>query len=255
MIIRMPSSTPRLDPFPNVHTIILSGASLASSPYLIPLFTLTNDAFSYSHSESVAGKEYLPKSMGRYRQPTDIFDELGPEGFCMLAFEDAESTEIIGTISARPFNAQRVEKGEKNHARFLFKRAPSTHATTLRNGRDATEKAGKVQEVEQALLDPDIENWELLASVVTFRVKGMGLASKLMEMCIDELRRMSLIKYRDRGGQGEVKMGLYLSTMKELNEEYYLKRGWVTTAENKIEKGVMGSRDGFSVAEMVRITR
>ena len=251
----MPSSTPRVDPFPNAHTIILSAASLVNSPYLLRLFTLTNDAFSYSHSESIPGREYLPKSMGRYRQPTDIFDELGPEGFCMLAFENAEGTEIIGTISARPFNAQRVEKGEKNHARFLFKRAPSAPTTTIRNGREATEQAGKAQEVEQALLDPDIENWELLASVVTFRVKGKGLASKMMEMCIDELRRRSFVKYQDRGGQGEVKLGLYLSTMKELNEEYYLKRGWVTTAEKKIDKGVMGSRDGFSVAEMVRIAR
>ena len=53
-------------------------------------------------------------------------------------------------------------------------------------------------------------------------------------------------------GKGKGKVMLMLSTMLELNESYHLKRGFVSTAVRRFEKGTVGSRDGFGVVEMMR---
>lgn len=54
-----------------------------------------------------------------------------------------------------------------------------------------------------------------------------------------------------RRGKGEVL--LMLSSLQELNENYYKKRGWETSGVRRFEKGTMGSRDGFGVVEMMRV--
>lgn len=44
-----------------------------------------------------------------------------------------------------------------------------------------------------------------------------------------------------------------LSSMQELNETYYAKRGWTTTGVRRFQPGTMGSRDGFGVVEIMKI--
>ncbi len=44
-----------------------------------------------------------------------------------------------------------------------------------------------------------------------------------------------------------------LSTMQDVNETYYLKRGFKTMDVKTFPPGTQGSRDGFSVAEMVKV--
>lgn len=50
------------------------------------------------------------------------------------------------------------------------------------------------------------------------------------------------------------KTDLVIATMKELNEVYYQKRGFVT-GEKRFEKGVGGGEVGFSVGERKRTIR
>jgi hypothetical protein len=58
------------------------------------------------------------------------------------------------------------------------------------------------------------------------------------------------IRRRTKGNGKEVH--IILSTLKEANFKYYLKRGYTMTAEKKFEPGFHGSRDGFSVVEMAK---
>lgn len=171
-----------------------------------------------------------------------MLSELGPSGFCLIAFSDSE---IIGTISAKPFEESKAEPAvaPDGHPRLLFKRPPPV---------------SREQEVmRQGAEDEDGERWELLASAVALRVKGMGVASVLADNCVEEIRRM--VREGERNGEGEVngerdeKVILYLSTLQELNEEYYQKRGWRSTGVRRFEAGTAGSRDGFGVVEMVKV--
>ena len=56
------------------------------------------------------------------------------------------------------------------------------------------------------------------------------------------------------GGEKKKQIVLYLSTMQELNEGYYLRRGWTTTGLRRFDGGdVPGSPDGFGIVEMVKV--
>lgn len=89
-------------------------------------------------------------------------------------------------------------------------------------------------------------------------LQGRGLASQLMNLTIDEIKR------RCRSGSqstpsspskeiADGKVILLISVMKDVYEAYYLKRGWTTTATKEIQPGMMGSQDGFSVVDMCMI--
>lgn len=78
-----------------------------------------------------------------------------------------------------------------------------------------------------------------------------------MEMTVRENRRRvaaESVVLEEDGWVGERgKIVLLLSTMQELNEGYYAKRGWKATVLRRFPPGTMGSRDGFGVIEMMKI--
>ena len=202
-----------------------------------------------------------------------------------------EGGRVVGTASARPWGEKEgkdkgaevgsvermvVQNGESDKekpphetnyddASKLFKRQPST-----------------THESEQ---HPGMPKWEILVTVVAPELQGRGLAALLAEKTEGEIRRRVKVeraaragraKGVDEGERGEGgervegdrgavnwneqgkdkedgKIMLLLSTMQELNEHYYAKRGWVTTGVQRFGPGTMGSRDGFGVVEMGRV--
>jgi len=163
-----------------------------------------------------------------------MLDELGPSGFSFIQFAAGEGSQIIGTASAKPFTESKAGAPTDGHHRLLFKRPPPTEDS------QAGKMAGELDN-ERA------ERWEVLIMAVDPQLQGQGIAGALMEMVVVEIRR------RVAEGGKEGKIVLMLSAMQELNEGYYLKRGWSTTGKRRFERGTMGSRDGFSVVEMVKI--
>ncbi len=93
--------------------------------------------------------------------------------------------------------------------------------------------------------------------VVDPSLQGRGLATQLTNLTIDEIKRRCGSDLHpppsnpSKASQKD-KITLLLSTMKDLNENYYLKRGWTTTDTRSFPPGTMGSRDGFSVVEMCK---
>lgn len=86
-------------------------------------------------------------------------------------------------------------------------------------------------------------------------LQGRGLAKQLMDITVEEIRTRVA---RSGGGLSEeegvgAQILLLLSTMQELNETYYAKRGWTTTGLRRFPPGTSGSRDGFGVVEMMKI--
>ena len=222
----------------------LSGAALASSPFLPALVPFINTAFQKVH---VSGsKEYLPASIKRLQHTDHLLDTLGPDGFTILitqpepaaansdsdsSHNDLDTSKVIATVSAIPFKAvSSIHATETNH---VFTRAAPTEP-----------------------LPPGLQQWELKLMVVDSSVQKQGLASKMLGLVTEEVRRRAEVVARERRENGADMEGeevhLIFSTLKENNYEFYIKRGFVMTEEKKVEPGTLGSRDGFTVVEMMK---
>lgn len=245
---------PRIPQFPtstvgpssrNRQTFILSPSALSTSHHLRPLASLVNKSFSHSAVHGCPGKEFLPPSGRRLESPQQLVQEIGPDGFCVILLEDEQGGRVIGTASAKPYSHTKEGTVHGNEVNMMFKRQPVAVIAT--NGTAPTEA-------------PDTDHlaseWEILAMAVDVDMQGQGIAGTLMESTVQEVRTRAAAASAaadDWEGEHSPKIVLMLSTMQELNERYYTKRGWTTTAVRRFEPGTANSRDGFGVAEMVKV--
>ena len=187
---------------------------------------------------------------------------------------------IIGTASAKPYqipSSKSPSPSSSADTAILPITAPPTPV-------DATSLFKRQPGAPESLAAyADLPKWEILVTVVDPALQGRGLAGKLMDITVAEIRRRvkeqenssnagagvpngapgdsetvednTGVRNSDPHHQAEQQgqIWLLLSTMQELNEKYYAKRGWVTTASRQFEKGTMGSRDGFGVVEMRKV--
>jgi len=161
-------------------------------------------------------------------------------------FRSPGGQRVIGTASAKPYTVAKTDgKEPTDGVHLLFKRVPAP----------------------QTDVDDGTPQWECLSMVIDPTLQGRGLATQLMNLTVDEIKRrggsglrdpsatrdMSEAKASD-GTNDEKKKELMLplSTMKDLNEGYYAKRGWTATATKEFPKGTRGSRDGFRIVEMFK---
>lgn len=256
---------------PLAHSTIelYTPSSLHQSPKLPALFNLINHAFNFSAHKD--GRNILPPSETlRLQSHEQLGNEVGPDGFILLVlsnpsedcaanaaggFRAPDGQRIIGTASAKPYVPTKpgFESGDAAH--LLFKRPPPAAATE----------------------DNGLPSWELLAMVVDPTLQGGGIATQLMNLTIDEIKRRSSSALQGRTqstaseqkdsapsmGQGEDKaeqqnsdrgqVTLLLSTVKEINESFYARRGWTTTDIRAFPPGTSGSRTGFSIVEMFQV--
>jgi len=216
-------------------TLILPSPSLSQSPHLPALAALLNRTFTHTHVHG-AGYEILPASVGRLQKPEQLASELGDEGFCIIAFSAAVGGRMVGTASAKPYHAEKAREGAGGEVNLMFKRPPA-----------ANKESGKA--VTVAKDDEELPAWELLAMAVEPELQGKGISTQLLELTLDEIKR----RVAERGESVEGPTRVLVSTMKELTEGYYQKKGWETTEERRFAPGTAGSGTGFAVVEMVRI--
>jgi GNAT superfamily N-acetyltransferase len=215
-------------------TLILPCPSLSQSPHLPALAALLNRTFTHTHVHG-AGYEILPASVGRLQKPEQLASELGSEGFCIIAFSAAAGGRMVGTASAKPYHADKAREGAGGEVNLIFKRP----AAAKGGG-----KAVAVVEDEEGL-----PAWELLAMAVEPELQGKGISSQLLEVTLEEIKR----RVAEGGERVEGTTRVLVSTMKELTEGYYHKKGWETTEERRFPPGTAGSGTGFTVVEMVRM--
>ena len=185
-----------------------------------------------------------------------------------VLFRSPNGQRVIGTASARPHTITKEGKGIVNPTISLFKRSSLAPDSAQTND------------------DDGIPQWEILASAVDPTLQGRGLGTQLMNLTIDEIKRRCGSGLRDpsvaaseasqsrnqeasgtildRGettpdginGLGAKKENkeviLLLSTMQQLNEQYYTMRGWTATQTKHFPPGTRGSQDGFSIVEMCK---
>ncbi|KAL9603533.1 MAG: hypothetical protein Q9179_002150 [Wetmoreana sp. 5 TL-2023] len=215
-------------------TRLLSSPSLSASPYFPDLVNVINRAFSHSHVHG-AGYEIFPSALKRLWKPEQLGAELGSEGFCIIAFSsegDGGHGRLVGTASAKPYHAQKAREGAGGELNLMFKRSVANKVVDSSETRD-----------EEAL-----PTWELLAMAVEPDLQGQGISTQLLGLALEEIKRR--VAAETRIAKNGVR--IFISTMKELNEEYYLKKGWMTTDERRFPRGIAGSTNAFTIVDMVR---
>ena len=251
-----------------IRTLLLSPVSLNASLHLPALFKLINHCFNVSHNSK--GRSLLPSSpTSRLKTHNQLSEEIGPDAFTIIMLAQDTSTQVrgeeigkregdgdtvIATASAKPYvppEPYNNEAGIGETSEKLFKRQP---------GGDKAFAAYA-----------ELPKWEILCMCVEPTLQGRGIAGQLMGLTVEEIKRRVVegtgeaqeskmgqknVYGEDRNGTKEKAKGevlLMLSSMQELNESYYAKRGWQTTGVRRFPPGTLGSRDGFGVVEMMKV--
>ena len=237
-------------PVPSTTLRTYSITSLeADHAHLLPqLTTLINLCYSVSHTSSAHGI-LLPYSSKRLQTDTSLIGEVGKDAFVLvLSIQNSEGQEEpIATATAKPFKElgpTDLVQGNELLKHFKRRAAAPTSASLKANqnlgsssGPDTVTSPGQVT---------DAPKWEIVCNVVHPHYQKRGIAAQMFDALVKEIRTRE-------SESGQRRIHFVITTMKELNENYYQKRGFVTTREQRFDKGVGGSEVGFSVVEMEKI--
>ena len=255
----MAPSSPSLQ----TKSLMLSPADLAQSPHSPALLELVNYSFRQSFISARNGGLLPPTSTTRLHSLHQLCSELGPDGFTVLMFSSDvpqhERTEglftgnedgaiLIATASAKPYaHTHLTGKEHDGKMHSLFHRPPPDR----RNLKADADADGGGDEA-----DGGWPRWEGFALAVHPNLQRRGIASKLVNQVLAEIRlRVSASTSRTPSlGKKETvakrNIILMTSTTLELNEPLFRNVGFTTIDVRRYEPGTLGSRDGFSVADM-----
>ncbi|KAG8987581.1 hypothetical protein FRB94_002612 [Tulasnella sp. JGI-2019a] len=244
---------PTLTPGPEINSqpsviSLLTPEQLKHYPYLTELRLLVNAAFESNHSGPTSN--YLfPSTAQRHETNAQLLAGLGSDFFTYIIsspIPDNGAPRIYASASGRVCIPQENQSDERpKELQFL----QQTKAIDLEEN----------------------EVWELRMLVVDPTLHKQGLASLLMKAVETEVvkrsmeKRPQLSKVASNGmtgnGNGDVlknkeppirKLILKLGTCREVNEAYYLRRGFVTTGIVQMPKGVYGASRAWEACSMQR---
>ncbi|KAL8655296.1 MAG: hypothetical protein Q9210_000964 [Variospora velana] len=245
------TSTPNERSLPSSNLRLYSTKSLQEdhADLLFSLTALINLCYSVGHTSSPYGI-LLPYSSKRLPTRASLVGEVGEEGFVLiLSIETLEGAQVpIASASAKPFKElgyHEVMQESELLTNFKRKAAAPVLDPASSSGVIKDLGSGDIREPVNALrADTALPKWEILCNVVHPDYQKRGIADEMYNALIAEIRRREPEPKR---------IHLVITTMKELREAYYQKRGYVTTGEKRFGKGVGGSEVGFSVVEMEKI--
>lgn len=209
---------------------LLTHPQLADSQFLALLPPLMNPAFKISHTTSGV----LPAEVDRLQSKTQMLQELGSDACTYLLYSTLASTSktiptLLATASFQPFTGG-------------FRTEMSKEAKSFKNAPVA--------------LPEGFIAWELKLMVVEPQVQNQGVASKLLSIIEAEVQRRARAIGEARADRGESPVKetqLKLSTIREINEEFFLKKGFKVVGEKKHPPGTYGSKTGFTTSDLVKV--
>lgn len=199
-------------------TITLYASRSLKATGLVPaIHDLINEAFEISHSA-------FPSVQKRLDSHDHLVKDLsGPETFTYVVTYTGTKT-VIGVASAKPYKDNIASKPpSKDNPDSCFRRSGT--------------------------FKPKAEGWELSLMAVDPKLQRQGLASLLMKLVEDELKRRFLLTRAEKG-LPNLKLVLLLTTVKEVNWVYYVRRGYSLDYETVHEPGWYPNSGGFHVVHM-----
>ncbi|KAL8954082.1 MAG: hypothetical protein Q9183_007297 [Haloplaca sp. 2 TL-2023] len=197
----------------------------------------------------------------RFERPGDFIDEMGPQGVTFIQYaHEAEKPDsrgqIIATAGCKPFS---IAFGLDERARrFKEERAAreSSGATHKLSGvADFYTEANEEQLLQQAensgpMVHTDgqdeVPRWEIMTVCVNPEMQKQGLAEDIIHRVLEEVGTLVA-----NSGQGP-HFKLVVRTLKEINEQYWTRKGFKTVGEKFFEPGLFGSPTGFHIIDMTR---
>lgn len=207
---------------------LFSPSQLAKSSVIPALAKVINDAFE-SQGHVKDGKTVVPQK--RLSYDGQLLDELSSStGTFTYIICFAGREEVIGTASAK---------------RFLGKDA----AVVVEGKEPSPGEAVKNTFTRFGAVADGTEMWELSTMAVDPGLQRQGLAGYLMRITEAEVKRQ-FIAGNDAGEQRKLVMAL--TTLKQVNEPFYTRRGFVKDYEVEYPVGHIGSETGFTIIHMSR---
>ncbi|KAI7497584.1 hypothetical protein KC367_g5759 [Hortaea werneckii] len=248
-----------------LSSLAKSSTNNSSSPgQFIRLFHMINRSFSQSHAHSstTGGKALIPSHLDRLNSPEEFLAQVGSdEGtfVYIITYDSPDRGDVpVATAGAHRYDAPVLETtgeeegGEAGQGRKVFRRV------------GLPERA-----MEIAAMEVDVHCWELKVMAVDVEAQGQGLASYLMKLVDGEVKKRfgSLIGANSDGkiaspaaakgdasnvDAGRRRLFMLLTTLKEINEDLYARRGYQKDYETWHAPGTLGSETGFTVVHMSR---
>ncbi|KAL8953427.1 MAG: hypothetical protein Q9222_000740 [Ikaeria aurantiellina] len=226
---------------------------LTNTAQLTSLWNFANDAF----TDSVRKHPELGFSEGkRFEQPKDFIEEMGSGGVTFVQYsldhiETVGSAKIIATAGCKPWTNvykfdERVNQMRKE--RELREKSKTNDQLDEAEGLD-NKSLRQIEEQAPMILDErqdDVPKWEVMTVCVHPDWQKQGLADMLLQSVAKEVS--SQVVAGDRGCEFK----LVVRTLKEINEQYWLRKGFKTVAEKFFEPGLFGSTHGFHLLDMTR---
>jgi len=214
---------PQIDGKPTTISLFQPPGLMESS--LLPsIQSLLNRSFSAAHTRF----NLLPAGVDRLEIPEQFLSELGADpGTFTLIVQFSGSDDVVATASAHRYIAPVfiVDQGAVTGRKVFSRMKPP------RGG--------------------PAEYWELKLMAVDPRLQRQGLAGLLMQLVEDQIKRVYSASYASLDDSAErPKLYSVLTTMKEVNHAFYVKRGYVDDYETSHGPGELGSETGFSIIHM-----
>lgn len=217
--------SPKSQPGPMINnrptTVTLYQSEALKFAEQIPkLHDLINDAFDVSHATTGV----LPDSYTRLESHEQLTQELSGKSTFTYVITNTDTSQVIGTASAKRY------KDTLERTAPCIERPRTCFMRTGTSGRDT-------------------EGWELASMAVDPTLQRKGLAGLLIELVEGEVkRRFVAAKKQDEAPQRRLVM--LLTTIKEVNLQFYSRRGYGLDYETYQEPGWYGSLTGFRVVHM-----
>lgn len=216
---------PSSQPGPAIHNkptnISLYASRDLEAAGLIPaMHDLINEAFINSHSRSGA----MSADALRLRSHQQLVGELSGPGTFTYVITYTETKTVIGVASAK-----------------CYKTSGSRQPPRIEDPKSAFIRTGASE--------PNTEGWELSSMAISPSLQRQGLAGLLMGLVEAEVTRRFLLA-RDEGERSGVGLVMLLSTVKEINWDFYSRRHYEADYETFHGPGWHGSAEGFTVVHM-----
>lgn len=241
-----------------LHTTRVLAKDLAETSELRSLWEFANLAFAHS------AQQYPEMGFSegkRFEQPSDFTDEMGIDGVTFIQYasssrEDSGNAKIVAIAGCKPWSSaykldERVKRmREEREAR---EKEPAKSPVPGHDGFYTKEHEDQLLEQIEKLGPMDdsqeqdgVARWEVMTVCVHPEWQKKGLADRLLEKVAEEVS--SQVKSSGKGHEFK----LMVRTMKEINEKYWLSKGFKPVGEKFFEPGTFGSPTGFHILDLSR---
>ncbi|KAL8701626.1 MAG: hypothetical protein Q9201_004811 [Fulgogasparrea decipioides] len=242
----------------SVHVERIPSKDLAKTSKLQPLWEFANYAF----DDNMAKYPELGFTEGkRFEQPQDFEEEMGPTGVTFIQYASISpqpegSDRIIATAGCKPWSSvlmldERVERMRKERE-AREKSTPKGQELSANSFYTKEHEDQLVQQLEK--VGPmvhndgqdDVPRWEVMTVCVHPDWQKQGLADQLLNRVAEEVG--SQVRMSGKGPEFK----LMVRVLKEVNEKYWLRKGFKPVGEKFFEPGLFGTKTGFHIMDLSR---